>query len=101
MNIYTTQWGNSPLFNLLLQTSPDAWGYDLSQGISTFAPADANGIPSVTILFVQIVQGALWIQEKSRPDCLTYYPTGSVVIESKGYIHNPPALADEAGDAAR
>jgi hypothetical protein len=96
LNIYVTQWGSSPLFNLLLQTSSDAWGYDLVQGIGTFAAADANGTPSqsgwhehpVPILFTQIVQGALWIQDKSRLDCLTYYPTGSIVLESKGYIHN-------------
>src|SRR5262249_8713905 len=46
VNIYSTQWGPSPLFNLLLQTSPDDWGYDLVQGVGTFAAADANGTPS-------------------------------------------------------
>ena len=96
VNIYSTQWGPSPLFNLLLQTSPGDWGYDLVQGVGTFAAADASGTPSqsgwhehpVPILLAQIVQGALWIQDKTRLDCVTYYPTGSVVIETKGYIHN-------------
>jgi hypothetical protein len=96
VNIYSTQWGSSPLFNLLLQTSPDAWGYDLVNSVVTFAPAAADGTPSqmgwhdhpVPILFVQIVQGGLWFQEKPHLDCLTYYPTGSVLTEAQGHIHN-------------
>lgn len=95
-NIYATQWGSTPLFNLLLQTSPDVWGYDITQGIVTFAPAAADGTPSQMgwhdhpepILFVQVVQGGLWFQEKPHLDCLTYYPTGSVLTEAQGNIHN-------------
>lgn len=96
VNIYASQWGSSPLFNLLLMTSPDAWGYDLVNSVVTFDPASPDGTPSqmgwhdhpVPILFVQIVQGGMWFQEKPHLDCLTYYPTGSVLTESQGNIHN-------------
>jgi len=96
VNVYATQWGPSPLFNLLLMTSNENWGYDLAHVVNTFAPADANGTPSqsgwhdhpVPLGLVQIVQGALWIQEKPNLGCLTYYPTGSVLIETQGNIHN-------------
>jgi hypothetical protein len=96
VNIYSTQWGPAPLFNLLLQTSPDTWGYDLATSMVTFAPATADGTPSqmgwhdhpVPILLVTIVQGGLWFQERPHLDCLTYYPTGSVLTEAQGNIHN-------------
>src|SRR5262249_46224473 len=38
--------------------------------------------------FVQITQGGLWVQEKPDLACLTYYPTGSILIEGQGHIHN-------------
>jgi hypothetical protein len=95
-NLYSTQWGSSPLFNFVLQTSPGAWGYDLIHATNTFAPASADGTPSqsgwhshpVPIGLVQIIQGGLWMQEEPNLGCLTYYPTGSMFIESAGHAHN-------------
>lgn len=37
---------------------------------------------------LQVIQGAVWEQEASTPNCLNYYPTGSMFIESAGKIHN-------------
>src|SRR5262245_62558545 len=90
-NVYASQWGPSPLFNLILQTSNEGWGYDLAQIVNTFAPANSAGIPSQSgwhdhpapIGFVQITQGGLWVQEKPDLACLTYYPTGSILIEGQ------------------
>lgn len=70
-------------------------GYDISSGTSVYAPA-SQGKPStngwhrhpVPIGFVQVVQGALWLQEGSNPTCLKYYPKGSVLIEKPGELHN-------------
>src|SRR5260370_10340951 len=45
-NLYTTQWGPSPLFNFVMQTSNDALGYDLIHATNTFSPATADGMPS-------------------------------------------------------
>jgi hypothetical protein len=95
-NVYASQWGPSPLFSLLLMTSNDDWGYDLIHNIITLAPADPMGTPTqsgwhdhpVPLGLVQIVQGALWVQEKPNVGCLTYYPTGSVLTETQGNIHN-------------
>jgi hypothetical protein len=95
-NLYTTQWGSSPLFNFLLQTSPDQWGYDFIHATNTFAAASPDGTPSqsgwhthpVPIGLVQVIQGGLWIQEKSNLSCLTYYPTGSMFVEGNGHVHN-------------
>jgi hypothetical protein len=96
LNLYATQWGSSPLFNFVMQSSNDAWGYDLIHATNTFAPAAADGTPSqsgwhdnpVPIGLVQVVQGGLWIQEKPDLDCLTYYPAGSMFVEGAGHIHN-------------
>ena len=95
-NLYASQWGSSPLFNLTMQSSGDAWGYDLIHATNTFAPATADGTPSqsgwhshpVPIGLVQVLQGGLWIQEASSLDCLTYSPAGSMFVESAGHIHN-------------
>jgi hypothetical protein len=95
-NQYVTQWGGSPLFNFILLTSPDAWGYDLIHATNTFAAASATGTPSqsgwhshpVPIGLVQVIQGGLWIQEAANPGCLTYYPTGSMFTELSGHPHN-------------
>src|SRR5258705_86375 len=70
-NLYSTQWGSTPLFNMVMQTSGDQWGYDLIHAQNTFAPATADGTPSqsgwhnhpVPIGFVQVIQGGVWIQE--------------------------------------
>lgn len=95
-NLYSTQWGQSPLFNFVLQTSGDAWGYDLLHATNTFAPAAADGTPTqsgwhdhpVPIGLVQVVQGGVWVQEQDATSCLTYYPTGSMFVESAGHLHN-------------
>ena len=42
-NLYTTQWGQSPLFNFVMQTSDSAWGYDMIHATNTFAAAAADG----------------------------------------------------------
>src|SRR5215471_19024869 len=95
-NLYTTQWGSSPLFNFVMLTSPDVWGYDLIHATNTFAPAAADGTPSqsgwhehpVPIGLVQVIQGGVWMQEQSEMGCLTYYPTGSMFVEGAGHRHN-------------
>lgn len=95
-NLYVTQWGQDPLFNFLMQTSGDAWGYDLIHAMNTFGAAAADGTPSqsgwhdhpVPIGLVQVIQGAVWMQEQDNPTCLTYYPTGSMFIEGSGHLHN-------------
>jgi hypothetical protein len=95
-NLYATQWGQSPLFNFLVQSSGDTWGYDLIHATNTFAAALADGTPSqsgwhdhpVPIGLVQVIQGGVWIQEQDTPACLTYYPTGSMFIEGAGHRHN-------------
>jgi hypothetical protein len=69
--------------------------WDLFETINTFAPA-VNGMPSqsgwhdhpIPIGFVQVIQGTLWTQEAETPDCLKRYPTGSVLIEHRGDVHN-------------
>lgn len=96
VNLYTTQWGSSPLFNFVMLTSGDAWGYDLIHATNTFAAASADGTPSqsgwhdhpVPIGLVQVTQGGVWMQEQDSPSCLTYYPTGSMFIENSGHPHN-------------
>jgi hypothetical protein len=95
-NLYATQWGQSPLFNFVMQSSADPWGYDLIHATNTFAVAGPDGVPSqsgwhdhpVPIGLVQVVSGAVWIQEESSPGCLTYYPTGSMFVEGAGHRHN-------------
>ena len=95
-NLYATQWGVSPLFNFVLQSSSAMWGYDLIHATNTFAPASPDGTPSqsgwhdhpVPIGLVQVISGGLWIQEKSDSACLTYYPTGSMFVEGVGHLHN-------------
>ena len=74
----------------------NAVGYDITQTTNVFAQVDAQGKPSTSgwhdhpapAGFVQIIQGALWIQEAPDFTCLTYHPTGSVLIEHRGDIHN-------------
>jgi hypothetical protein len=96
MNVYSSQWSPAPLFNLLMQSSSDQGGYDVIVTTNTYAPVNAQGTPSqsgwhdhpVAIGFVQIVQGAVWTQEQPNFNCLTYHPTGSVLIERRGEIHN-------------
>lgn len=96
LNLFSTQWGSSPLFNFVMQTSGDVWGYDLIHATNTFAAAAADGTPSqsgwhthpVPIGLVQVLQGGVWIQEKSDLNCLTYYPTGSMFVETAGHAHN-------------
>jgi hypothetical protein len=95
-NLYATQWGSSPLFNFILQSSSDTWGYDLIHATNTFAAASADGTPSqsgwhdhpVPIGLVQVIQGGIWMQEQDAPNCLTYYPTGSMFVEGAGHLHN-------------
>jgi hypothetical protein len=95
-NLYASQWGGSPLFNFIMQSSDTVWGYDLLHATNTFAAASADGTPSqsgwhqhpVPIGLVQVVQGGVWIQESPNLDCLTYYPTGSMFIEAAGHFHN-------------
>lgn len=95
-NLYATQWGVSPLFNFIMQSSSDTCGYDLIHATNTFAVASATGTPSqsgwhshpVPIGLVQVIQGGLWIQEAANPSCLTYYPTGSMFTEVAGHMHN-------------
>jgi len=95
-NVLATQWGSSPLFNFVVQTSGDVWGYDLIHATNTFAVASGDGTPSqsgwhdhpVPIGLVQVVQGGVWMQEQDSPGCLTYYPTGSMFIEGAGHAHN-------------
>lgn len=70
-------------------------GYDISSGTVVFAPA-APGKPSqngwhehpVPLGLTLVVQGALWVQYKANPTCLVRYPTGSVIIEQRGDVHN-------------
>jgi hypothetical protein len=95
-NLYSTQWGQSPLFNFVLQTSNSTWGYDLVHATNTWAVAAADGTPSqsgwhshpVPIGFVQVISGGVWIQEHANPGCVTYFPAGSMFIEGTGHIHN-------------
>ena len=95
-NLYATQWGQSPLFNFLMQTSGDVWGYDLIHATNTWAPAGADGTPSqsgwhshpVPIGLVQVIQGGVWMQEQDTPSCLVYYPAGSMFTEGSGHLHN-------------
>ena len=95
-NLFANQWGASPLFSLLIQSSPDTWGYDLIHAANTFAAASPDGTPSqsgwhthpVPVGLVQVIQGAVWIQEQDNLGCLSYYPTGSMFVESSGHAHN-------------
>ncbi len=95
-NLYATQWGASPLFNFLMETSNAAWGYDLIHATNTFAVAAPDGTPSqsgwhdhpVPIGLVQVISGGVWIQEGEELGCLTYYPTGSMFVEGAGHKHN-------------
>jgi hypothetical protein len=75
--------------------APPQGGYDLSEGINTFAPS-VGGVPSQSgwhehptpIGFVQVLQGTLYEQAASNPNCLTVHPTGSVFLERRGDVHN-------------
>ena len=95
-NLYATQWGSSPLFNFLMLSSNTVWGYDLIHATNTWAPAAADGTPTQTgwhshpvpIGLVQVLQGGIWIQDQDAEKCLTYYPTGSMFVESMGHEHN-------------
>ncbi len=95
-NLYASQWGNSPLFNFIMQSSNTAWGYDLIHATNTFAAAVADGTPSqsgwhdhpVPIGLVQVISGGVWMQEQDAPTCLVYYPTGTMFIEVAGHEHN-------------
>jgi hypothetical protein len=95
-NLYATQWGDLPLFNFIMQSSNTTWGYDLIHATNTFASASADGTPSqsgwhdhpVPIGLVQVISGAVWIEEQSDLTCLTYYPTGSMFVEGSGHLHN-------------
>ena len=95
-NVGTAQWDPGPLFSVLIQSSSEAWGYDVVQGTSTFAPADAASNPSqigwhshpTALSIVLVVQGTLWEQEKEGPNCLTPHPAGTVFFERPGHIHN-------------
>ena len=95
-NVYATQWKQSPLFNLLMLSSNGTWGYDLIHATNTWAPAAADGTPTQTgwhshpvpIGLVQVLQGGIWVQDQDAQGCLTYYPTGSMFVESMGHQHN-------------
>ena len=95
-NIYTTQWVPAPLFNFVIQTSNTNWGYDLLHATNTWAVAPSAASPTqsgwhshpVPIGLVQVMQGGIWMQEQDSPGCLTYYPTGSMFVESAGHLHN-------------
>jgi hypothetical protein len=95
-NLSVSQWGSTPLFNFLVQTSSGDWGYDLIHATNTFAVSPANGTPTqsgwhdhpVPIGLVQVISGGIWMQEGDTPSCVTYYPTGSMFIENAGHVHN-------------
>jgi hypothetical protein len=90
------QWIPNPLFTFLIQSSGDPWGYDVVQGTTTFAPADATGRPSqsgwhdhpTAISIGLVIQGTVWSHEKPTLNCLRPIPTGSVFFERIGAIHN-------------
>ena len=95
-NLYATQWGSSPLFSLIMESSNAAWGYDLIHATNTFAVAAVDGTPSqsgwhdhpVPVGLVQVISGGVWIQEGEATNCLTYYPAGSMFVEGAGHKHN-------------
>jgi hypothetical protein len=95
-DVYASQWGQAPLFNFIMLSSTDPWGYDLIHATNTFAVASADGTPSqsgwhdhpVPIGLVQVIQGGIWMQEQDSPNCLTYYPTLSMFVEGAGHLHN-------------
>lgn len=45
-NLYASQWGSLPLFNFVMQSSGDQWGYDLIHATNTFPMPSADGTPS-------------------------------------------------------
>lgn len=95
-NVSSHQWNPNPLFTLLIQSSGDPWGYDVVQGTTSFAPADATGRPSqsgwhdhpTALSIGLVIQGTVWSHEKPTLNCLRPIPTGSVFFERSGGIHN-------------
>lgn len=95
-DVNANQWDPSPLFSLQIQSSADQWGFDVVQGTTEFAAADASGKPSqsgwhdhpTALSIGLVVQGTVWSQEGSNPSCLQAIPTGSVFFERSGHIHN-------------
>jgi hypothetical protein len=94
-NVGVHQWNPSPLFTILMQSSPDQWGYDVVQGTTEFAVADSTGRPSqsgwhdhpTALSIGLVVQGTVW-SHAAGTNCLRAFPTGSVFFERSGEIHN-------------
>ena len=94
-NLGVQQWNPGPLFSVLMQSSPDQWGFDVVQGTTEFAAADSTGRPSQsgwhdhpTALSVGLViQGTVW-SHAAGANCLRAYPVGTVFFERSGEIHN-------------
>jgi hypothetical protein len=95
-NVSAHQWNDSPLFTLLIQSSPENWGLDVVQGTTEFAAADTvSGRPSQsgwhdhpTVLSIGVVvQGTVW-SHSAGSNCLEPLPTGTVFTEKAGQIHN-------------
>jgi hypothetical protein len=86
---------NPPLVKVVPKDAQPKGGYDLSESITTFAPA-VGGVPSQSgwhehptpIGFVQVLQGTLYEQDASNPGCLTVHPAGSAFVEHRGDVHN-------------
>lgn len=95
-NVGAHQWDSSPLFTLLIQSSNDQWGFDVVQGTTEFAPADAMGRPSqsgwhdhpTALSIGLVVQGTVWSHAAHNLNCLRAIPAGSVFFERSGEIHN-------------
>ena len=89
------QWSPGPLFTFLVQSSSEPWGFDVVQGTTEFAPADAMGRPSqsgwhdhpTALSIGLVIQGTVW-SHAAGSDCLRAFPTGSVFFERMGEIHN-------------
>jgi len=94
-NVGAYQWGG-PLFTLLVQSSNDQWGFDVVQGTTEFAPADAMGRPAqsgwhdhpTALSIGLVIQGTVWSHATHNLSCLQAIPAGSVFFERSGEIHN-------------
>jgi hypothetical protein len=94
-NVGAHQWNPSPLFTLLVQSSNEGWGFDVVQGTTEFAPADAMGRPSqsgwhdhpTALSIGLVIQGTVWSHAKGA-DCMRALPVGTVFFERSGEIHN-------------
>lgn len=95
-NVSAHQWNPGPLFTLLIQSSNEQWGFDVIQGTTEFAPADAMGRPSqsgwhdhpTALSIGLVVQGTVWSHDAHELNCLRPIPAGSVFFERSGQLHN-------------